>query len=42
MKKLYYLKSVLEGEAANLLIDTPLTEAAYAEAWRELKGNYEN
>ncbi len=41
LKKLHFLKSSLVGPAAELVADTPLTEADYQEAWADVKSSYD-
>ena len=42
VERLYYLKSSVSGEAADLLKNIPVTDANYARAWGRLKSHYEN
>lgn len=42
IRKLYYLQEALEGDAARLIEDLPITEDAYEEAWSRVLGRYDN
>ncbi|KAL0810484.1 hypothetical protein ABMA28_010613 [Loxostege sticticalis] len=41
-QKLYYLKSYLTGDAAELLKDTPITAENYSSSWKKLGSMYNN
>lgn len=41
-QKLHYLKSSVEGEAAQLIRSYNITDANYVEAWRALQARYQN
>ncbi|XP_012526797.1 uncharacterized protein LOC105831305 [Monomorium pharaonis] len=42
VQKLQYLKSCLSGEAADVLTNVPISEAAYQGAWADLMKTYDN
>ncbi|XP_031789008.1 uncharacterized protein LOC116417953 [Nasonia vitripennis] len=42
VERLYYLKSCLSGEAADLLKNVSITDDNYNRAWSRLKDHYEN
>ncbi|XP_075157530.1 uncharacterized protein LOC142233037 [Haematobia irritans] len=42
IQKFYYLRSTLEGEAANLIKNISATEANYDSAWKILESRYHN
>ncbi len=42
IQKLYYLKSVLKGDASALIRDLELSERSYAETWKHILDRFEN